>query len=277
MLLDAPAYISIFYIMNTYVFTTGVFTKGVLYSQRRNSEDMEPTTTQSKLVLDLGTKIEQKSGALLNFKRGTTVPVEEWIPENKMTQTMAINLRTAAQTKQHYGVTKLQQFNPSFFLVEEHAISCRVAGCSETMPRLKPSGDSPHIKQDLFLCKNHRKELANLLSKRCKEEGVSVNVSNYKQEHFNGYTSLIGELEKAFVEATQNMPQNVKLAAEVFLNARNFLTITHALLNPNGDNVRVVLFAWFVMFERVMDGPSLFYPLDRLVSIARSVNSELKT
>ena len=238
---------------------------------------MKERTTQGKLVLDLGTKIEQKSGTKLNFASGTTVPVEECrIPENKMDRTMAINLRTAAQTKQR--VTKLQQFNPSFFLVEEHAISCRVAGCSETMPRLKPSGDSPHIKQDLFLCEIHRTKLANLLSKRCEEESVTVNVSSYEQEHFNGYTSLIGELEKAFVEATQNMPQNVKLA-EVFLNARNFLTITHALLNPNGDNVRVVLFAWFVMFERVMESPrpSLFQDtLDRLVSIARSVNSELK-
>ncbi len=148
-----------------YVFTTGVLQKA--YLQRRNSEDMEARTTQSNLVLDLGTKIEQKSGALLNFRRGTTVPVEEWIPENKMTRTMAITLCTAAQTKQRDGVTKLQQFNPSFFLVEEHAISCRVAGCSETMPRLKPSDDSPHIKQDLFLCENHRTRLANLLSKRC--------------------------------------------------------------------------------------------------------------
>ena len=235
--------------------------------------------TQSKLVLDLGTKIEQKSGAKLNFASGTTIPVEEWIPEKEMAATKAINLRTAAQTKQRDGVTKLKQFNPSFFLAEEHAISCRVAGCSETMPRLKPSGDSPHIKQDLFLCKNHRKGLASLVSKRCKEEGVSVSVSNYKQEHFNGYTSLIGELEKAFMHlikkpATLNMSQNRVfpnsdlVLAEVFLNARNFLTITHALLNPNGDNVRVVLFAWFVMFDRIMDRLRQSDVLERLVSIA---------
>ena len=158
-----------------------------------------------------------------------------------MARTKAVKLRTAAETQQD-GVTKLQQFNPSFFLVEKNAIPCRVPGCNTTTPRLKPSGGSQHIKQDLFLCEIHRTKLANLVSKRCEEEKISVSVASFKHEDFDGYTYLIGELEKAFTHlvkkpVTLNMPQNSLypnsdlVLAEVFLNARNFLTITHALLN----------------------------------------------
>ena len=194
-----------------------------------------------------------------------------------MTRTKVIKLRTAAETQQD-GITKLQQFNPSFFLVGKNAITCRAPGCNETTPRLKPSGDLQHIKQDLFLCEIHRTKLANLVSKRCEEENIIVSVASYKHEDFDGYTYLIGELEKAFTHLvkkphTLNMPQNSVypnsnlVLAEVFLNARNFLTITHALLNPNGDNIGVVLPAWFAMFDGIMNHLSQPELLERLVSI----------
>ena len=246
-------------------------------------------TSLSKLVKNLGVKIEKKSGAKLNFASEATVPVEEWIPESKMARTKAINLRTAAQTQGLDGATKLlklQQFNPSFFLFEENEIFCRVPECHATTPRLNASGESQHIKQDLFLCEVHRTKLADIVSEICEEKSVFVNVINFKLDDFNGYTSLIGELEKAFTHlirkpATLNMPQNPYfpnssfMLAEVFLNARNFLTITHALLNSNCDNIRLVLPPWFVIFDRIMDHLKIRHVLDDLVSIASFCKSLL--
>ena len=219
--------------------------------------------TASKLVLDLATKIEQNSGAKLSFATDVTTPVTEWIPEKDMAATKPIKLRTAVQTKEN-GVTILQQFNPSFFLPEKSDVSCRVPGCAEKIPRMKPSDDSEHVKQDLFLCEIHRTKMANLVSKRCEQEETLVSVASYEHKDFYGYNNLIGALEKAYMHlvkkpATLNMPQNNVypntdlVLAEVFLNTRNFLIITHALLNPNGDNVQVVLPGWFVMLERILD------------------------
>ena len=232
----------------------------------------------SKVVQDLGTKIEQESGIKINFEKGTTAPVEEWIPETKMAASKAINLRTAAETKREDGVIKLKQFNPTFFLVGEN-VPCRVPGCSVTTPRLKPSNDS-HIKQDLFLCDIHCTMLANLVSKRCDEEGISVSTASFKHEDFHGYTYLIGELEKAFMHlikkpGTLNMPTDIPnvhfnsdlVLAEVFLNSRNFLTITQTLLNPEGDNVGAALPAWFVMLDRIMNNHAQSDSLERLVSL----------
>ena len=240
-------------------------------------------TSLSKLVKSLGVKIEKRSGAKLNFASEATVPVEEWIPEIEMARTKAINLRTAAQTQELGGITKLQQFNPSFFLVEENEIFCRVPGCSTTTPRLKASSESNPIKQDLFLCEVHRTKLADLVSKRCEEEDVFVNVASPNNDDFNGYTSLIGVLEKAFMHlikkpATLSVPQNRHhpnsnlVLAEVFLNARNFLTITHALLNPNLENIRVYLPGFLALFNCIMD--SLNKPriiLNRLVTAFHEV------
>ena len=236
-------------------------------------------TSLSKLVKNLGVKIEQRSGAKLNFASEATVPVEDWIPGTEMARTKAINLRTAAQKQQLGGITKLQKFNPSFFLVEEHEIFCRVPGCSVTTPRLNSSSESQHIKQDLFLCEIHRTKLANLVSKRCEDEDVFVSNASYKHDDFNGYTSLIGALEKAFMHlikkpATLSVPQSRHhpnrnlVLAEVFLNARNFLTITHALLNPNRQNIGVVLPGFLAMLNSILD--SLSKPqiiLNSLVSI----------
>jgi hypothetical protein len=194
-----------------------------------------------------------------------------------MARTEAINLRTTEQTKNHGSVTTLQQFNPSFFLLEESELVCRVPGCSVTTPRLKACSESQQLKQDLFLCEIHRTKLASMVSKRCQEEGVLVSVPSYEHDDFHDYTNLIGELEKAFMclmkkPATlyPRLYSNSNLVlAEVFLNARNFLTITHALLNPNYDNLAIVLPALLQVLQLIMDHHSEPEKLERSVSIAR--------
>ena len=235
----------------------------------------------STLVLNLGNKIERTSGAKINFEQGTTAPVKEWIPETEMARSKAINLRTSAETKREDGVIKLKQFNPTFFLVGKD-IPCRVPGCSATTHHSKLTKHSHHIKQDLFLCEIHRTKLANLVSERCEKEGIPLSTASFKHEDFHGYTYLIGELERAYMHlikkpATLNMPNgsvyfNSNLVlSEVFLNSRNFLTITQALLNPDGDNVGVALPAWFVMVDRIMSKLTQSNLLERLVSVSNCI------
>ena len=248
-----------------------------MLTSKTASSPVKMTETTSKLVLDLATKINQNSGANLSFKTDVTTPITEWIQEKDMAATKPIKLRTARQTKDNV-VMKLQQFNPSFFLPEKSEISCRAPGCLISIPREKTSNDSEHIKQDLFLCEIHRTKMANLVSKRCEQEEIFVSVASYKHEDFHGYTNLIDALEKAYLHlvkkpTTLKMPPNNVypntdlVLAEVFLNARNFLIITHALLNPNGDNVEVILPGLYVMLERILDLLLEGNRLERLVSM----------
>ena len=149
----------------------------------------------SKCILDIGEEIERKSGAKVNFSRGTTRPTKKWIAESEMSKMKAIHLRTAEETK-NGSVMMLQQFNPSALLKDAGEIHCRIPGCSSTTHRLKSSRPSEKIKQDLFVCDTHRARLTSALSKRCAQENVTVN--GFQHDDFCGYTNLIGELDKAF-------------------------------------------------------------------------------
>ena len=196
----------------------------------------------SKFILDIAKEIERKSGA----NQATTIPSKKWITERQMSKMKAIQLRTADDIKNESALA-FPHFNPSFFLKDGSKVHCRIPGCSATTQRLK-SNSSKKIKQDLFLCSTHRARLTSEVVKRCAKEDVIVKVASFKQEDFNGYTSLIGQLEKAFTHVKK---QN-SLLAEVFLNTRNFLIITNALLNPNEDNTPTALAPYLTVFDRII-------------------------
>jgi hypothetical protein len=193
-------------------------------------------------------------GAEINFTQGTTGPGQKWITDDELFKMKAIQLRTTEQTRNESAVN-LQQFNPSLLLKASCEIDCRIPGCSVTTRRRKPTHSSENIKQDLFLCDTHRAKLTTLVSKRCAQEGVIVNPASFKYEDFNGYTSLIGELEKAFMylkNKVSALSATDSLLAEVFLNTRNFLIITNALRNPDEDNTTIVLAPCMTMFQRLL-------------------------
>ena len=223
----------------------------------------------SKVVQASAKKIVQKSGATIDIQRVRTV--EEWIPETEMGPKKLINLRTAAETGM-VGEIKLKQFNPSFFLLGTN-IYCRASGCSTEVPRSKPSSGSQDFKQDLFLCKAHRTKMRNLVSERCKQEKIHSISTAFRHEDFAGYTNVIGVLEKAYIDISKRNiatceKKNLRLA-EVFLNARNFLIITNALLNPNDDNAQEALPAVFALLEGIMDNLDQPNFMERLVSLVK--------
>jgi hypothetical protein len=227
----------------------------------------------SKFIQDIGKEIEAKSGANIGFSCGTTRPTKKWIPEGEILKMKAIHLRTAEETK-NGSVMKLQQFNPSALLEDAEEIRCRIPECSSTTHRRRSSRPSEKIKQDLFLCDAHRENLISIVSKRCAQENVVVNIASFKHEDFNGYTSLIGELEKAFVyiqKKTSTLSATDSLLVEVFLNTRNFLIIINALLNPDEDNTKTALGPYIEMFNlflKHLDDPSL---LPQLITALREI------
>jgi hypothetical protein len=212
----------------------------------------------SNFILDIGKKIEERSGAKLNFSQQDTVPKEEWIADPKVMMLGGISLRTAEQT-QNMDVVKLKKFDPCF-LLEQPKIPCRMLGCQETT--VPSSSGKGRIKRDLFLCKTHRKKLTDLITKRCAEENVTIDVTSFKNDDFKGYTSLIGALEKAFMHLKSKRftaTTTDALLVEVFLNARNFLIITNASLNPDEDNTETVLGPYLTIFMHLLEDHEKMY------------------
>ena len=154
-----------------------------------------------------------------------------------------IHLRTSEQMKQGSDI-ELPQFDPNFFSLDQ--VHCRYHDCPETKAR-NPNNSSKTNKEDLYLCPNHRKEMVDVVTKKCAEKGIAVNFKDCNVEDFNDYTSLIGLCEKAFQgfkEKASQVPSSSEVngfLAEIFLNVRNFFIISNAVLNPDPENVMCTL------------------------------------
>ncbi len=150
----------------------------------------------SDFILKVGKKIEEVSGAKLNFHKEGTVPKEEWVPQKELVPGSLMLLRTAEQT-QNMDVVRLKRFDP-YFSNKDREIACRVPGCSETEKFVQESHSQEkfeEVKRDLFLCEAHHEKLTRLVSKRCAEESVIVDIASFKKDDFKGYTSLISALD----------------------------------------------------------------------------------
>ncbi len=210
----------------------------------------------STYVANIGREIEAKSGADMKFSHKITLPKLKWITEGELSKMKVVPLRTAEETKNGSAVD-LQQFNPSSLLEDSIEIHCRISGCSATTRRLKPTHPSTKMKQDLFVCNTHHAKLMSLVSERCAKENVIVSFANFKNEDFTGYTTLIAECEKAFMfyqkkASTSILSTTDSLCAELFLNTRNFLLITNALLNPDEDNTTTALVPCLTLFNNCL-------------------------
>ena len=210
----------------------------------------------SNFILDIGEKIEEVSDAKLNFSQEATVPEEKWISEKQEKMLLkSVQLRTEKQT-QNLEVVKLKKFDP-FWLEGNSEISCRALGCPQTTSR---RSGKRRTKQDLFLCEAHREKLTDRIWKCCAKQNVCI--TSFKNSNdFEGYTSLIGALEKAFMHLKSKRltaATTGALLAEVFLNTRNFLIITNALLNPDEDNTTTVLGPYLTILASLLEDPVMF-------------------
>jgi hypothetical protein len=206
---------------------------------------------------DIAKIIAQIIDAKLNFLQECTVPKDEQMSESEMTILMSkgtIYLRTAEQT-QNMDTVKFKLFDTSFPYDKYRSIPSYVVGLSETA--LKPTCSSEENKTEriLFRCKIYRELLMPFVLARCAQECVIVDVASFTIDDFNGYTNLIGVLEKAFMHINSYLIGSTtnSLLAEVFLNTRNFLIITNSLLNPNEDNIATIVGPYLKMFLRFLD------------------------
>ena len=154
-----------------------------------------------------------------------------------------IVLRTSEQVKQGSAI-ELPQFDPNFFSLDQ--VHCRYHDCPETKAR-NPNNSSKTKKEDLYLCPNHRKEMVDEVTKKCAEKKIRVNFKDCNVEDVNGYTSLIGLIEKAFQHFFSQISSSEVngFLAECFLNVRNFFIITNTVLNPDFENLSSAL--WVVL------------------------------
>ena len=194
----------------------------------------------SKFIRGIAKKIEEVSGV---DPQRSVMPKEVLFFQVEPDGRQVI-LRTAEET-QNMDVVHLKQFDP-YFQNSDIEIPCQFPGCSKTrkfVQECESQEKFKKVKRDLFLCEDHREKLLSAVSKFCNKEKMTLHVETFKNCDFTGYTSLIGVLENAFMYLQSKWLRGVNdfLLAEIFLNTRNFLLITNALLNPDEENTVTVL------------------------------------
>ena len=225
----------------------------------------------SDFIQNLAQKIAEMSGVKLNASLKSMIPKEIQIVQEKPGETKVI-LRTAEQT-QNLDVVELKQFDP-YFQKSNHETPCRVPGCPKKkrfIQEFESKRKSEMIKRDLFVCETHREKLVSGVLKYFRKQSVTGDVESLKKVDLTGYTSLIGVLEKAFMHLMKKSwkDANNHLLAEIFLNARNFLIITNALLNPDEDNTTTVLGLLLPVLRGVLEDTVI--TIDRLMVLSVSV------
>ena len=209
----------------------------------------------SDFIQEIAQTIEKVSGVKLDASLESMIPKEIRFVQEKPDSSKLI-LRTAEQT-QNLDVVELKQFDP-YFQNNNLEVPCRVPGCPKTkrfVQDCEGKEKSEMVKRDLFVCEAHRQKLMSGISKYCSKQNVIV--ASLTKVDLSGYTSLIGVLEKAFMHLMKKpwKDANDCFLAEIFLNTRNFLIITNALLNPDKNNTTTVLGHFLPVFQEVLRDP----------------------
>ena len=153
----------------------------------------------------------------------------------------------------------LLQFDPNFMSED---VICRHPLCKKKNKRA-PSLDKG-AKRDLYLCPHHRGELKSLICQAIEEKKLPQTFSkdefNPDSSRFEGYTSLISLLEAAYQEGrkkpnTKSTHMRSQIVEEATLNVRNFLIITHTLLNPEDDNLAIALPPVVQLYKLLLNCP----------------------
>ena len=142
----------------------------------------------------------------------------------------------------HLGANEdiiLCQFDPNFLSMD---VYCRHPSCRNRNPEAARQG-----KRDLYLCPPHRKNLVTSIENALaiREIDISERREVPEEEQFTGYTSLIGLLERAYQNSKKfgrfEEGKATPMMEEAILNVRNFLIITSTVLNPDENNLALLL------------------------------------
>ena len=142
----------------------------------------------------------------------------------------------------HLGANEdiiLRQFDPNFLSMD---VYCRHPSCRNRNPEATKEG-----KRDLYLCPPHRKNLVTSIENALaiREIDISERREVPEEEQFTGYTSLIGLLDRAYQNSKKfgrfEEGKLTSMMEEAILNVRNFLIITSTVLNPDENNLALLL------------------------------------
>lgn len=163
----------------------------------------------------------------------------------------------------------LVQFDPNFTATE---VVCRHPSCNIRNPEAAKCGQ----KRDLYLCPRHRQGLRNAIGDVLVKNNLSIPKSAEMPEpgSFAGYTSLISLLEGAYHDAKKfdTLKGKSPVVEEAILNVRNFLIITNTVLNPDVNNLEVVLPPVYHILRLLLENPESILPLGvGLVYVLREV------
>ena len=162
-----------------------------------------------------------------------------------------VPLRNAESLGAHENIT-LTQFDPNFMTTD---VQCRHPSCGIRNPEAVKNR-----KRDLYLCPHHRQVLKNSIRDTLAKMKINIPTTSEVPEEgqFTGYTSLIGLLEKAYYDAKKfgTFKEKSKKVEEAILNARNFLIITSTVLNPDLNNLEVVLPPVFAILRLIVENPN---------------------
>ena len=142
----------------------------------------------------------------------------------------------------HLGANEdiiLRQFDPNFASMD---VYCRRPSCGNKNPEAAKEG-----KRDLYLCPLHRKNLITSIENALAMRNIDIpkNTEVPEEEQYTGYTSLIGLLERAYQNSKKfgrfEEGKSTPKIEEAILNVRNVLIITSTVLNPDENNLALLL------------------------------------
>ena len=229
----------------------------IYQSERKKSPVSFSTVANWKS--DLEKHLKGSSAIPAVTKQDLNKDIEELLktPHSKLTLREA--LKFEGTKEQRPEDIALLQFDPNFMSED---VICRHPLCKKKNQRA-PSLDKG-VKRDLYLCPHHRGELKSLICQAIEEKKLPQTFSkdefNPDSSRFEGYTSLISLLEAAYQEGrekpnTKSTLMRSQIVEEATLNVRNFLIITHTLLNPEDDNLAIALPPVVQLYKLLLNCP----------------------
>ena len=162
----------------------------------------------------------------------------------------------------------LHHFDPNFASMD---VYCRHPSCGNKNPKAAKEG-----KRDLYLCPLHRKNLITPIENALARKKINnpKNTELPKDEQFTGYTSLIELLERALYHNSNKFgrfkEESTPMIKEAILNVRNVLIITNTVLNPDGNNLALIVPFVYKILELIVNNH------DKCKSIVADLVSSLK-
>ena len=145
----------------------------------------------------------------------------------------------------------LHHFDPNF---QSTDVYCRQPSCGNRNPEAAKEG-----KRDLYLCPLHRKNLITSIANALATRKIYIpKITKVpEEEQFTGYTLFIGLLERAYhnskIFGRFAEKESTPMIEEAILNVRNVLIITSTVLNPDENNLALILPCVYQIFQHIIN------------------------